>query len=100
MAMYSCYTTDPLNPKLEWDVEAWGTVCASILKSVKIKDETVAVLHFQMLDDNGETHECYVWGRRGTNLAPYTTEGRRVKITGKVLHQYPNSIRVSIVEFK
>ena len=100
MALYRCYTTDPLSTKLEWDVQAWGTVCTSILKSIKIKDETSTVLHFQMLDDNGETHECYVWGKKGTNLAPYLTKDTRVIITGKALSENPHSIRVQWVEFK
>lgn len=94
MAWYRCDTTNPLNEKLEWVVTAWGTICRSEIKSIKINGETSTVLHFQMLDDNGETHECYVWGKIGINLAPYTTKGRRVTITGKASFQNPHSITV------
>ena len=92
MALYQCGTDNPLNTNLIWEVTAWGTVCSSELNGIKINGKMSTVLRFKMIDDNGETHRCYVWGEKGVNLAPYVIKGRRVIVGGKASSESLHSI--------
>ena len=96
MALYVCCTNNPMNEKLEWDVAAVGTVCKSGIRHVEIDGKISSVLCFKMIEDNGETHECHVWGQRGVSIAPYVIKGRRVRITGKTSSEHPHLIRVGV----
>ena len=98
MAIYKCLTDNPLNEELRWDVTAWGTVCESEVKSIKIEDEMTTVLHFKMLEDNGQANHCFVFGKKGMNIAPYATKGARVRIGGKAKSKTPHVITVLAIE--